>query len=349
MSGEKSMMELDEFLKNYSNIGFHPYIVVNDNNPIPTEMDEDALEILSVGKDEVKKYLKEHNLKTQKNEWDEFSGYFIRCKRNSFGYVQTCFLTSQEGLEQRVQNIIVVEENANLDIFTGCLSNSHVKDNVHNAITDIFVGKNAKLTFNMIHSWGKTSRVFPKTRVYVEEGGTYISNYIVWEEVKEIVANPVVELGDGAKTILQTLSHIHAGSRIDLGGTVKLLGKNSSGEIHSSAVNSGGEFITKTAIEGIGDGSKGHIDCNALLLNKKALVTAIPELYSRNDKTQLTHEAFLGSISNDEIEYLQTKGFGRDEAEELIVKGFANKSIEKMPDTVREKMRNILDNAKLGF
>ena len=40
------MMEIDEFLKNYSNIGFHPYIVVNDNNPIPTEMDEELRQIL---------------------------------------------------------------------------------------------------------------------------------------------------------------------------------------------------------------------------------------------------------------------------------------------------------------
>lgn len=343
------MMDLDEFLGNYSNVGFNPYVVVSDNNEIPIETDENDLEVLSIKNNNVEKYLKEKKLKTQKNEWKEYSGYFIRAKKNSFGSVQTCFLTSSKGFEQRVRNVIVVEDNAHLDIFTGCLSNRHALDNIHRAITDIFVGRNAKLTFNMIHSWSRSSKIYPSTRVYVDEGGTYISNYVVWDEVSVISANPVVELKDNAKTILQSLSYIHPNSDIDLGGHIKLLGKNSSGEIHSSAVNNGGNFSTKTTIEGMGDYSKGHIDCNALLLNKKAVVSAIPELYSKNDNTELTHDAFLGRISNDEIEYLQTKGFDQEEAEELIVKGFANKSIEKMPDIVKEKMRSILDRAKEGF
>lgn len=343
------MMNLDEFLENYSNIGFNPYIVVSDNNQIPLESNEDNLDVLSIKNKEVNRYLKEKELKTQENNWKEYSGYFIRAKKNSFGSVQTCFLTSSKGFEQRVQNIIVVEENAHLEVFTGCLSNSHGLDNIHRAITDIFIGKNAKLTFNMIHSWSRSSKVYPSTRVYVQEGGTYVSNYVVWDEVSVISANPVVELGDNAKTILQSLSYIHPNSDIDLGGHIKLLGKDSSGEIHSSAVNNGGKFSTKTTIEGLGDNSKGHIDCNALLLDSKAVVSAIPELYSKNDKTELTHEAFLGKISNDEIEYLQTKGFEREHAEELIVKGFANKSIERMPDIVKEKMRSILDKAKEGF
>lgn len=343
------MMNLEDFLDNYSNLGFNPYIVLNDNEPLLMESEDDSLEVLSIENPLVKEYLESSKLKLQDNEWKEYTGYFIKCAKNSFGNVQTCFLTSQKGLEQRVQNVIVVEEGGHLDLFTGCLSSGHVKENVHRAITDIFIGKNAKLTFNMIHSWGKTSKVYPKVRVHVEKGGTYISNYIVWEEVKEIISSPVIELSDGARAITQSLSYIHPNSNIDLGGDIKLLGKASVGEIHSSAVNGGGSFVATTSIEGIGDGSKGHIDCNALLLDDRATVTAIPKLYSKNSNTQLTHEAFLGRVSNEEIEYLQTKGFNYDDAEEIIVKGFANKAIESMPERVREKMESILEKAKLGF
>lgn len=342
-------MNIEDFLENYSNIGFQPYIVVSDNNPIPLEREGESLEVLSIINPEVQKYLKEKKLNISKNEWKKYTGYFIKSRKNSFGHVQTCFLTSEAGLEQRVHNVIVVEENADLELFTGCLSNTHVKDNVHRAITDVFVGKNAKFTFNMIHSWGKTSKVYPSMRIYVEEGGTYISNYIVWEELKEIVSNPKVELEDSAKAIIQSLSYIHPDSNIDLGGEIYLKGKNSSGEIHSNAVNSGGNFVATTTIEGVGDNSKGHIDCNALLLDNRARVSAIPKLYSKNSETQLTHEAFLGKVSNDQIEYLQTKGFSSEDAEEIIVKGFANKSIESMPDMVKEKMSVILEKAKLGF
>jgi len=342
-------MELEEFLDSYSNQGFNPYVVVSDNQPIPIETNQKNVQVLNINNEFAQKYIKKNKLSIQENPWKEYSGYFIRTAEKSRSSVQTCFLTSENDLEQRVQNVIAVEEGGDLEIFTGCLSNAHVKDNTHNAIVDMFVGKNAKLTFNMIHSWGESSMVYPKTRIYVEEGGVFISNYIVWEKVKEIIANPKVTLKDGAKAVMQTLSYVHPDSNIDLGGSIILEGKNTSGEIHSSVVSNGGTFSTKTAIEGIGDDSKGHIDCNALLLNKDSAVTAIPQLHSKNDKTQLTHEAFLGKISNEEIEYLQTKGLSYEKAEEMIVKGFANKSIENMPDTVKQKIATIIETSSKGF
>lgn len=343
------MMELENFLQNYSNFGFNPYIVVNDNNPIPVETNEDMLQVLNIRNQFAKQYIKENLKNTQEPQWDNYSGYFIRVDKDNVSSVQTCFLTSQDGLEQNVHNIIVVEENAQLDIFTGCLSNSHVKGNVHNAITDIYVRKDAKLTFNMIHSWGENSKVYPKTKVYVEEGGTFISNYIVWDKVKEIVSNPQIELQERAKAIVQSLSYVHPDSNLDLGGNIKLLGKKSKGEFHSSVVSNGGTFTTISKIEGIGDDSNGHIECDALLINDNAEVCAIPELKSSNKDTQLSHEAYLGKISSEEIEYLQTKGIDKDRAQEIIIKGFANKSIENMPETVKEKMEEILSNAKMGF
>ncbi len=341
------MMEIDSFVSNFSNLGFNPYIVINGNQPIPIEIDEKDLQILDIRHPEVNKYLK--GLNTQKHNWRKYSGYFIRSPKGSSNSIQTCFLTSENGLKQRVHNILFAEEDSTLEIFTGCLSNSHVKDNTHTAIMDIFVGKNAKVTFNMIHSWGENSKVYPHTKVYVQEGGEYISNYIVWDKVKEIVANPKIILGEKAKATVQSLSYIHPNSNIDLGGTVILKGKDSSGEILSSVVSNGGKFITKTDIQGKGSNSKGHISCDALLLNDKSRVTAIPKLFSQNKDSQLTHEAYLGKISSEEIEYLQTKGLGEKKAEEIIVRGFANKSIEKMPDVIKEKMRLIIEESSKGF
>ena len=343
------MMNLEDFLNNYMNIGLNPYIVLNDNEPLLLESDTDSLEVLSISNPLVGKYIKEKKLVLQKNDWKKYTGYFIKCAKNSFGNAQTCFLTPEEGLEQRVQNIIVVEEGGHLELFTGCLSGKHVKGNIHRSVTDIFVGENATLIFNMIHSWGSTSKVYPNVKVHVAKGGKYISNYIVWEKVKEIISNPTVEVDDGGQTILNSLSYIHPKSNMDLGGNIKLLGKDSVGEIHSSAVNGGGDFVTNTILEGVGDNSKGHIDCNALLLTDGAKVTAIPQLFSKNSNTQLTHEAFLGKVSSEEIEYLQTKGFSHDDAEEIVVKGFVNKSIEGMPEKVQERMLDILEKAKLGF
>ena len=152
------MMNLEDFLDNYSNVGMNPYIILNDNKPLLMETSDEELQILNIKNPKVEEYLKQYDI--QENTFDEYTGYLILLSKNSQSSIQTCFLTSQSGFEQNVRNVIVAEENSKLEIFTGCLSNAHVKSNIHNAITDIFIGKNAKLTFNMIHSWGETSKVF---------------------------------------------------------------------------------------------------------------------------------------------------------------------------------------------
>lgn len=341
------MIDIEDFLDNYSNTGYMPYIVVNGNNPLPTSVKEKELQILDIKEAEKGNLL--DNLSVQENDWKEYTGYYIKTSPHTTHSVQTCFLTSTDTSVQNVRNVIVVEEGSKLEIFTGCLSNSHVKTNTHNATTDIFVRKDATIIFNMFHSWGENSIVKPKARIYVEDGGTYISNYVLWDKVRSIVSNPKIVLKENAKAVSHALAYVHPDSEIDLGGDILLEGKNSSGEIISSVVSNGGEFISKTNINGKGDDSKGHVECNALLINPLGKVIAIPQLQSENDKTQLTHEASLGRISNEEIEYLQTKGLSEEKAKELITRGFVNKSVENMPDIVKQRITSISSISEQGF
>jgi Fe-S cluster assembly scaffold protein SufB len=334
------MMQLEDFLENYSNVGMNPYIVLNDNAPLLMETSDENLQILNIKNKLVEKYLKGFDV--QKNTFKEYTGYLILLSKDSSSSIQTCFLTSQSEFEQNVRNVIVAQENSTLDIFTGCLSSDHVKSNTHNAITDIFVGKNAKLTFNMIHSWGKTSKVFPKTVVHVENGGTFISNYVVWEPVKEIKSNPKVYLEHGAKSVIQSVIYSHKDTKLDIGGKLFLKGKESSGEILSSIISEGGEYTTLSEIEAVGSHTKGHIECNAVLLGDAGIVETVPVLRAKNKDVELSHEASIGRISKDEIEYLQSKGLNEKKAQDLIVKGFVNDSIKKMPDSVQQKIEELM-------
>jgi Fe-S cluster assembly scaffold protein SufB len=340
------MMDLEYFLENYSLIGFNPYVVVNDNSQITVEINEKDYEIWDIKSPKGQEYIKKY--RTQENDFKEYTGYVIIVKSGANIPIQTCFLTSQEGFEQNVQNLIVLEDDCEAEIFTGCLSNSHVKGNTHNAITDIHVGKNAKLTFNMVHSWGETSSVYPRTKIFVEENGIYLSNYIVWDKVKNIVMNPKMYLEDGAKAVSQSLIYSHKGSDFSIGGTIEMNGKGSTGELLSSIISEGGEYKNLSEIVGRGDASKGHVECDALLIDN-GYVEAVPVLKASNPTTALTHEASVGKISAEEVEYFQTKGLSKDEARELIVKGFVNSSLHNMPDLVAKKMRDIIDGVKDGF
>ncbi|MFA6754800.1 MAG: hypothetical protein WCR68_03175, partial [Candidatus Dojkabacteria bacterium] len=114
------MINLEDFLDNYSNVGMNPYIVLNDNKPLLMETSDEQLQILNIKNPKVEKYLKQYD--TQENSFKEYTGYLILLSENSQSSIQTCFLTSQSGFEQNVRNVIVAEEGSKLEVFTGCLS-----------------------------------------------------------------------------------------------------------------------------------------------------------------------------------------------------------------------------------
>jgi len=339
------MMELDYFLQNFSNISFNPYVVISDNNELNIEINEKDLQISDIHTPNAKEYL--GKLKKSDFKVSEYTGYFIKASPNTTHKIQTCFLTSQVGFEQKVHNVIVIGEGAHVDIFTGCLSSLHVKDNKHMAVTEIFVGKNASLTFNMIHSWGETSEVYPKTIAKVEEGGVYISNYIVWDSVKKIVTSPLAILGKNAKSVMRSLVYMHQKTDLEVGGRIQLNGKGSSGEVISRVVGEGGKMRNETSIEANVSETKGHIECDALLLKDGINFETIPRLQAKVKNTELSHEAAIGKVSKDEIEYLMSKGFTEKKATEMIVNGFSNRSVEDMPDIVREQFEKILEKESI--
>ena len=339
------MMELDYFINNFSNMSFNPYIVINDNDELSVEVNEDDLVITDIHNPQADKYI--GKLKEEDFKKKEYTGFFIKASKNTTQKIQTCFLTSKKDFVQKVHNVIVVEEGAHLDVFTGCLSSLHVKDNKHMAITEMFVGKNASLTFNMIHSWGETSQVYPKTIAKVEQGGKYISNYIVWDPVKEIVTSPLAILEKDATAVMRSLVYMHEGTDLSVGGRIQLNGEGSSGEVLSHIVGEGGVMINETSIEANASKTKGHIECDALLLKNGVKFETVPRLKANVKDTDLSHEASIGKISKDEIEYLMSKGFTEKKSTEMIVNGFSNNSVDDMPDVVRDQFEKILEKGSM--
>jgi hypothetical protein len=78
------------------------------------------------------------------------------------------------------------EEGAELHIVSGCASGRHVGGGAHYGISEFYVKKNAKISFTMIHTWGEEIEVYPRSASIVEEGGTFLSNYVCMQPVKKV-------------------------------------------------------------------------------------------------------------------------------------------------------------------
>ncbi|WP_425060522.1 hypothetical protein SCACP_12450 [Sporomusa carbonis] len=277
-------------------------------------------------------------------------GYFIRAFAGSkVCYpVQACLYIGQEDIIQDVHNIIVVEEGAELHVITGCATDSHVKKGMHVGISEFYVKKGGKLTFTMIHRWGEEIVVRPRTGVIVEENGVYISNYICMRPAKDLQMYPTTKLvGPGAVSRINSILVAPPGSHMDVGGRAILAVPGAKAEIIARTISTGGVVINRGHLLGQSPDTKAHLECHGLLLSEQGIIHAVPELEARTGNAELSHEAAVGKIAPEEIEYLMARGLNEEEAIATIVRGFLNVNIEGLPDALTKEIDNAIQEFSL--
>jgi hypothetical protein len=138
-------------------------------------------------------------------------------------------------------------------------------------------------------------------------------------------------VGDNAVVRYNSVLVATKGSSLDIGSRVLLNAKGAKTEIISRAITIGGNIIARGYIEGNAPEVKGHLECRGLILQGGGMIHAIPELKGSLAGIDLSHEAAVGKIAEEEVEYLMARGLTRTEATAAIVRGFLRVDIEGLP------------------
>ena len=277
------------------------------------------------------------------------AGYFIRAKKGmkTVFPVKSCLYLGSSNLNQRVHNVIIAEEGSELHVITGCTTPSHVDRGLHIGVSEFFIQKDARVSFTMIHSWGKEVEVRPRTGITIAEGGSLSNNYILLKPVKTIQTFPTATLaGRGAVASFNSVIYSTMGN-IDIGSNVFLDGPDTSAESISRVVSVGGEVIARGRMTGRVPGARAHLECVGLLLSEKGRIYSIPELDGQSRDLDMSHEAAVGRISEEELEYLMARGLSSDEATSVIVRGFLDVEIKGLPEDLRQEIKNITQREDL--
>jgi Fe-S cluster assembly scaffold protein SufB len=279
------------------------------------------------------------------------NGYFIRALKGAqiAQPVESCLYLRTDRFAQHVHNLVIVEEGAKLHIITGCATHPGVRSGLHIGVSEFYVRAGGQLTFTMVHNWGEDVHVRPRTAVMVEAGGLYISNYILLRPVKTVQMYPSVTLnGPGAVTRMQSILIAHPGCELDVGGRVILQAPHTRGEVIARTLATGGYSIARGHLIGMVPDIKAHLECRGLILGT-GVVHAIPELEGRVAGVDLSHEAAVGKIAPEEVEYLMARGLDEEEAVSTIVRGFLNVKIEGLPSALEEEMEQTIQETGKGL
>ena len=280
------------------------------------------------------------------------NGYFIRALPGARieQPVESCLYLRTDRFAQHVHNLVVVEEGAELHLITGCATHPGVVSGLHIGVSEFYVRQGGRLTFTMVHNWAKDVHVRPRTGVLVEAGGRYISNYILLRPVKSLQMYPTVTLnGPDAVARMQSILIAHPGCELDVGGRVILKAPHTRAEVIARTITTGGTSIARGHLVGLVPEIKAHLECRGLILAPTGVIIAIPELEGRVAGVEMSHEAAVGKIAAEEVEYLMARGLNEEEAVSTIVRGFLKVKIEGLPSALEEEMDRVIQETGKGL
>ncbi|MDR0335153.1 MAG: SufD family Fe-S cluster assembly protein [Methanomassiliicoccaceae archaeon] len=335
-------------------------ILFNDNGPVHVSSSSDDIELMPIRKAakiyDLSEYLwkavpADKDKYTSKTYIEDSDGYFIRVKegRHVKYPVQTCMIINRNKQMQNVHNIVIVEKDASLEVITGCTTKKHVTESLHVGVSETYIKDGGSLTFTMVHNWSDDTYVRPRSGCIMGKNSKYVNNYVILNPVRSVQSYPVAYLnGEGASVKFNNICLSHDGSEIDTGCRVELNAPRTSAEIISRSITFGGRMIARGKLVGNAPGAKAHLECKGLVLNDGGLTLAIPELESSIADVEMTHEAAVGKIARDQVEYLMMRGLTEEQAVGMIVRGFLEGGIKGLPDDLKRDIDAAIDKANLG-
>ena len=259
--------------------------------------------------------------------------------------LQSYFRLNAKGAGQFEHTLIIVDEDASLHFIEGCSAPKYNVANLHAGCVELYVKKNAKLRYSTIENWSKNMYNLNTKRALVEEGGV-----IEWvsgsfgSHVGCLYPMSILK-GDNSRMEFTGVTFAGHGQNLDTGAKVVHAGKNTSSYMNTRSISKSGgisTFRSSVVVEKGAAGAKSSVSCQSLMLDSESRSDTIPAMDIRTKDASVGHEAKIGSISNEAIFYLMSRGMSEEDARAMIVSGFADNVSKELPVEYAVEMNNLI-------
>ena len=259
--------------------------------------------------------------------------------------LQSYFRLNAKGAGQFEHTLIIVDEGASLHFIEGCSAPKYNVANLHAGCVELYVKKNAKLRYSTIENWSKNMYNLNTKRALVEENGV-----IEWvsgsfgSHVGCLYPMSILR-GDNSRMEFTGVTFAGAGQNLDTGAKVVHAGKNTRSYMNTRSISKSGgisTFRSSVVVEKNAAGAKSSVSCQSLMLDSVSRSDTVPAMDIRTRDASVGHEAKIGSISNDAIFYLMSRGMSEEDARATIVSGFADNVSKELPVEYAVEMNNLI-------
>ncbi|NJD99357.1 SufD family Fe-S cluster assembly protein [Thermococcus sp. LS1] len=259
------------------------------------------------------------------------------------------FLIQESALAQAPHIIIIAERNTEFHLIEGCTAPVLVRHSLHLDMTEAYIHDGAKVQLTVLQNWPEYVHTRPMTRARIGKNARFINTTVGLGTGRSNIANPKYWVEENGYVELNGIILGQKDWYVDLGGEMYLQGREAAGINASKAViMDESTVITRGKIVAEAPRTKGHISCDALLMSDRAVMETYPGLVSRVDDAELSHEAAIGKIREEELFYLMSRGLSEEKATQLIVKGFLEPMLKDIPMEFLVEIRKIIELAVSG-
>ena len=259
--------------------------------------------------------------------------------------LQSYFRLNAKGAGQFEHTLIFVDEGASLHFIEGCSAPKYNVANLHAGCVELFVKKNAKLRYSTIENWSKNMYNLNTKRAIVDEGGAveWVSGSF-GSHVGYLYPMSILK-GKGSKMEFTGVTFAGAGQNLDTGAKVVHCAPDTTSYMNTRSISKSGgisTFRSSVVVQKGATNAKSAVSCQSLMLDSESRSDTIPAMDIRTRDAAIGHEAKIGSISDDAVFYLMSRGMSEEDARALIVSGFADNVSKELPLEYAVEMNNLI-------
>ncbi len=261
----------------------------------------------------------------------------VRCPME----LSTYFRINAGNTGQFERTLLVADEGAYLSYLEGCTAPMRDENQLHAAIVEIVVHKDAEVKYSTVQNWYPGDKD-GKGGIYnfvTKRGITYENARLSWTQVETGSAitwkyPSCILRGDNSSAEFYSVAVTNNYQQADTGTKMIHIGRNTRSRIVSKGISAGHSENSYRGLVKVGvnaENARNFSQCDSLLLGDKCGAHTFPDMQIANPTATVEHEATTGKISEEQLFYCQQRGISVEDAVGLIVNGYAKEVMDKLP------------------
>jgi Fe-S cluster assembly protein SufB len=248
--------------------------------------------------------------------------------------LQAYFWMHQRRGAQFEHTLIIADEGSSIEYIEGCSAPRYSESSLHAGCVELFVHRNARVKYISIENWSfNTYNLNTKRAIVKERGEVHWVGGNMGSGVTMLYPSSVL-MGEGAKSDTLGITFAGKGQIQDTGAKAIHLAPHTRSTIRSKSISKDGGTANYRGLIKVSpkaDGAVASLVCESLLLDAHSSANAFPSVMNKNNNVEISHEARIGRIGDEEIFFLKSRGLSQDDAVRLVISGFVSPIIKALP------------------